>query len=796
MPGAGVAQPQQYEILGVSVEGVPDQSTKAFVKQTSGLNEGEQVQLQGDEAVAQAVRSIYKLGMFDNVKVSVDRVVDSGVYLTIHVEEVPKLADYTFSGVGGDEDDLQEQLPLIKQSPVRPGDIERAKQSIRSFYEEKGYLNASVDVTREEGPQNTVTLAFDVDRGDKVEVDNISFAGNEVFSDEDLRDAMEKTIEDRWWRFWKSETFDQAEYEEDLQRVIQFYNEKGYYDARVLRDSVYMKANGDDTDMMVEVTVHEGPQYHISDITWEGNTVYSDQVLSRALGLNEGDVFDGTQLQQNLQGNRAGTDVRSLYMDRGYMRFNVQPNISVVGGDSLDIHFEIQEGDVYEFGDITVAGNTKTKEHVIRRELYTIPGQRFSKSAIQESIRRLQQLQYFSQESLSQGPGVSVDEEEKEVNLTYNLNEVSSDQLELSGTYGRIGLILQLSFNFNNFSVQNLLEGKAWDPLPTGDGQKFSVGVRTNGRYYQNYSLSFREPWFRGRPSPVGVSLSYSRYGGAYFGIEDGALTTGSARTFYSRRLRWPDDNFQASMGVQYQYYSTPGDRGYGGLPSGISQEVTFQPSISRNSVDNPRFPTSGSNVNLSLEVAPPVGDFIQYHKWRFDGTWHAPLHEKVALTFGADFGYIGSLTGGDVQFQRFVVGGSPFDTQGRYSFQYFGKDIVYMRGYPAGALGPRLDGQPIGGRVLNKFTSALRWTAIQSPQVSAAPYVFLDAANTWSGLDTYNPAQLYRSAGVGSRIYLPMIGMVELVYGYNFDTFQPVQNESHSGERRWYFQFSLGRGF
>ena len=793
--------PETYEIMGIKVAGVPDESTSAFVRQTSGLAEGQQVTIPGDQAIADAVRSIYDLGMFDDVKIKVDRKVGNGVYLTIQVEEVPKLADYSFSGVDA-SDDLKEKIPLIKRSPVRPGDVERARQVIRAFYEDEGYLDTQVNVRREEGPNNSVNLTFLVDRGEHVEVENIQIAGNTVFSDRRLRSVMSDTKEDRWWRFWKSETFNEEKFQGDLQKVINFYNNHGYYDAHFVRDTTYVRREGGDTDMVVEMQLHEGPKYHIRNIEWEGNTVVPDRVLTQALGFEKGDVYDGQQLQMNLRGNPQKSDVSSIYMDRGYMMFNVQPRIREVGEDSLDLYFDISEGGTYEFGDVTIAGNTKTKEHVIRRELYTIPGQTFSRSAIQESIRRLQQLSYFSQESLQGGPAVEVDEENKEVDLTYNLQEVGSDQLELSGTWGRIGLILQLRFSFNNFSAQNLFNADAWSPLPTGDGQKLTVGVQTNGTYYQNYSLSFREPWFRGRPTPIGFSMSYSRYGGGLFSrgfggnnFEEGHLVNGSVRTFYERRLQWPDDKFSTSTALQYQYYDNQ-DSPYGySLPDGVSQEVTVQQSLSRNSINNPRFPTSGSSMSLSLEVAPPIGNFIQYHKWRFNTEWHAPLHEKVALSFGVDYGYIGSLTGGDVQFQRFVLGGSPFDTQGRYNYNYFGKDIVYMRGYPAGALGPRINNRSVGGRILNKYTSELRWNAIQSPQVSAAPYLFMDAANTWNGFASYNPVQLYRSAGVGGRVFLPMIGMVELVYGYNFDEFEPVNNE-HPGDQQWYFQFSLGRGF
>jgi outer membrane protein insertion porin family len=582
--------------------------------------------------------------------------------------------------------------------------------------------------------------------------------------------------------------------------VVDFYRERGYYDAQIVRDSFYVDAEDGRPEVIVELEVREGAQYHIRNIEWEGNTVIPEDVLSASLGFSPGDVYNSQKLEQNLFMNRSSTDVASLYMNRGHMRFNVQPTIRVVEGDSLDIHLDVFEGDVYAFGTIDIAGNTKTKEHVVRRELYTVPGQTFSRESIQESMRRLSQLQYFDAESMAAGPGIEIDEGRKTVDLKYNLEEVGSDQLELSGTWGRFGLILMLRFGFNNFSAQNLFNKDAWKPLPSGDGQKLSVGLQTNGRYYQSYSLSFTEPWYRGRPTPVGFSLSHSRLGGGGymgFGARSGSFTTSSVRTFYERRLKWPDDFFSASTSLGYQYYDNGRgeDRFYSFLPAGMSQEVTVQQSFSRSSLDNPMFPMRGSQMQFSVQVAPPVPGFIQYHKWRFKTDWNVPIAPKLTLAVGTDYGVIGSLTGRPVTFERFDVGGSPFETQGLYTF---GSDIVYMRGYPRSAIGPRREDEAVGGTILNKYTSELRWLAIQSPQLQAAPYLFLDAANTWNDFRSYNPASLYRSAGMGVRLFLPIIGMLELTYGYNFDEFTPLSylRSRHDGSNRWYFQFSLGQGF
>jgi outer membrane protein insertion porin family len=800
--------PETVEILGLSVEGVANEGTQSFVQRASGLTVGQQVTLPGDQAFAEAIRSIYDLGLFSDVKIVQERRVGDGVYLAIRVQEEPLLADYTFEGVKkGHRKDLEKQVPLIKRRPVRPGDIERAEQVIKDYFKEKGHLMAEVDVARTVTPENTVNLAFNVERGPVVEVGNVIIEGNEALDDGDVRGQMD-TKTDSWWRFWSKAKFDPKKYEADLQAIVNHYNEKGYYDAKIVSDSVYVvEEEGKDPEIAVKVRVHEGPRYHIRNIAWEGNTVYPDQVLTAALGFEPGEPYNSKQLEENLYANKNSSDVASLYMNQGYMRFNVQPSIRVVEGDSMDVHFDVFEGDVYEFGNITIEGNTKTKDHVVRRELYTIPGQTFSREAIQESIRRLAQLSYFNQEALASGPTINIDEQRKAVDLGYTLEEVGDSQLELSGTWGRYGLVLMLRFGFNNFSIQDLFNGGAWKPIPSGDGQKLSLGIQTNGSYYQSYSLSFTEPWFRGRPTPVGFAVSHSRFSRNPYlseltsGANDIKFRTTSARVFYDQRLKWPDDKFTLSTGVRYQFFN---NRNFAyTLPEGISQELTLQTSLTRNELDNPLFPRSGSLVQLSLDVAPqiPGTDFIQYHKWRFKTNWNVPITSAFTLSLATDYGYIGSLNGDPVDFQRFIVGGSPFDSQGFNDF--FGKDLIYMRGYPRAAIGPVLENpaspgrfEPQGGRILNRYSTELRWMAIQSPQLQAAPYVFLDAANAWDSFATFNPAALYRSTGVGVRLFLPILGMLELTYGYNLDEFTPIPGVNHSGERRWLFQFSLGQGF
>ena len=815
-PNRPAAAPPTYTIESIQVEGIDEPRRQSFVIQSSGLKKGQEIELPAGEAVADAIRSIYRLRQFSDVKIyRADDSAQGGsgqnIDLVIEVTPEPTLRSFRFEGIKGrHEDDLREKSPLMPGRSIRPSDVERMKQIIKNFYGEKGYLRTEVEVIRNTARNNDVNLVFNVDRNEKVEVEEITFTGNEVFDDGDLRGAMKETRENRWWRIWKGEKFKEDKYEEDLERIVDFYNEEGYYDAQVVRDSVYYVS---DDGIGINVTVQEGDRYYISSIDWEGNTVFSDRVLTNQLGMEEGEPWNGKRLEENLYANRKGSDVMSLYMDRGYMRANIQPTVRVVGDDSLDITFDVQEGEVYTFGDITIAGNTKTKDHVIRRELYTVPGQRFSRSAIKESIRRLMQLNYFSQKSLAAGPDVNIDPEQKEADLTYSVEEVGSDQLELSGTFGQqLGLVLQLGFQFNNFSAQNLFNGSAWRPLPSGDGQKLGVNIRTNGTFYQSYSLSFTEPWFRGRPNPVGGSVSYSRFSNSprdlrissagQREIGDGVFQRISSSLFYERRLNWPDDKFSTGTTVSFQLFkneqlveTSTGEVVNRGListvPSGTNQLVSVKQSLVRNSQDNPMFPRSGSKMTLSMELAPPVGELQQFHKWRLKTNWNLPIGNKFSVGFGTDFGYIGSLTGEEVGFERFEVGGTPFD----YSGYNYGSDPVFMRGYPARAIGPRVNGVPRGGRLLNKYTSEFRWKAVESQQLQAQPYLFADAANAWEGFGTYNPNQLFRSAGVGLKVFLPIVGMLEVNYGYNFDSYTPIE-QGDEGISDWTFQFSLGRGF
>ena len=782
-----VDRPMAFTIVDIRVEGVRNEEMARFIRKTSGLVVGQKVTVPGDPVFAEAIHALYRLDLFSDIKLIERDREGRGIFLDIQVREAPRLARLAFEGVPGrDEHRLRNVLPLYVDNRIRPGDVEQALRMVREHFRTSGYPLSDVELRKEAAGEGAVALTFVVERGPRVEIGDIRITGNRTIPDGRIRKQMKATRTGSWWRFWHKATFDPAGYQEDLRQIIELYREEGFLDARITRDTSYVVMKPSPMQI-VEIELTEGPRYHIRDIVWEGNTLLSDAELNGMLGLHRGDVYNGKRIQETLDADPKGSDVTGRYLDRGYLRFEVQPRVEVVAGDSVDLHFDIKEGDVYTFGRVGIAGNRETREQVARRELVTIPGYPFSRAAIQQSLMRLVRLGYFTTESLAAGPEIRVDEAQKKVDLVYHVEDQTRNPLSLGGSYSG-GLVLQLGFNLNNFALSKLFRPSRWQPLPTGDGQSLSLSLQTTGRNYQRFDFGFTEPWFRARPHPLGVSVSYARITNGFRSDTDdeGGLNSWSARVFHDRH---PAANLTLSSGVRYRYYD---NRGWSTtLPDGRSHELVLSESLTRSTLDHPTFPRHGSLVRLSVEVAPKISN-VQYHKWRLRMGWSQPLSRRLDLGLSAEVGYIGSLTGRRVTFQRFLAGGSPFDAQGFDTF--YGQDIIYLRGYPSRAIGPRLDGEAVGGQVLNHYAAELGWMAMQGPVLVARPYLFFEAANVWSGLDTWSPRNLFRSAGAGLRMNVPMLGLVELNYGYNLDRFAPIR--SHDGSRKWRLQFTIGQRF
>lgn len=791
------ATPQQYEILGVEVEGLTT-SREDFVIGTSGLQVGTQVTIPG-EAIGQAIKSLHQTGLFSDVEVvETDREAE-GIYLKIIVQEQPRLETFEIEGVKRSErSDLEEEITLVPGYAVTESSIAQAVNTIKRYYEQEGHWYTEVDVRRSEPDEerNRVTVIFDINAGDRLEVKDITFEGNEQFDDRTLQKSLETIQEDRWWKFFSKKLYKEDEFEEAKDNLRQFYQDNGFLDFRVTSDSVYTfpytqrrlylletPAEG----LKVDISVHEGPQYKVRDINWEGNTVYTDEELTETLGFEKGEVFNQTKFQTRLEINQQGPDVTSLYQDIGYLFFQAEPEIDIVAEDSVDLNINLIEDEIAYVEEVSFEGNTKTHDDVIRRNLRTVPGEKYSRQAIIRTIRELGQIGYFQEQSIE--PNLNPDPENQTVDISYSLDESqSTDNFEFSGGFGGrgIGLILSAKVNFNNFSIQRAMRGEGWSPIPSGDGQKLSLGVQVTGSGYQSYSSSFQEPWLGGKPLSLGVNMSYDLI---KYTNSDQRNEMFSSSVSLGRRLDWPDDYFSHQSVLSYQLYDVAGGASF--LPEGASNILSIQQILERNSTDNKISPTAGSKLRLSGEIAPPMPSFAQYYKFKSSYQNHSSIVGDLVLTNSIEYGYLGYLARGKrSNFQRFKLGGTQMQQR-----QSFLDDNIDLRGFPGGRNGsitPFEDGEEVGGRLYTKYSFELRYPAITEDQAQVYPYAFMDAGNAYLDPSEFAPFDVKRSVGVGTRIFLPILGLVDLSYGYRLDGIPNTQ--VRAGE--WEFLFNIGAPF
>lgn len=789
--------PQQYEILGVEVEGLST-TRESFIIGTSGLEVGTQITHPGED-IPRAIKNLHRTGLFSDVEILKTGSEAGGIFLKIIVQEQPRLQNYEIRGVKRSQrSDLRERLNLLSGYAVTESAINQAVNTIRRYYKEEGYWFTEVEVSRTklDTTRNRVTLVFGIDAGEKLEIKQINFEGNEHFSDRKLSRALDTIQEDKWWKFFSKKLYKDAEYEEAKENLRQFYGEHGFMDFRIVEDSVYTFPytqrrlyflTNDATGLKADFKIHEGPQYKVRNITWEGNTVYEDDRLTEVLGFQKGDVFNQKKFDENLNFSQGGADVTSLYQNIGYLFFQVQPEVDIVAEDSVDLHMNIYEDEIATVQEVSFEGNTKTHDDVVRRTLRTVPGQRYSRENIIRTIRELGQLGYFRQESIQ--PDLSPNREEHTVDITYQLDESqSTDNFEFSGGFGGrgIGLILSAKLNFNNFSIGRAWRGEGWNPIPSGDGQKLSLGVQVTGSGYQSYSLGFQEPWLGGNPTSLGVNMSYDLIKYRRSNIRNELF---SSSVSLGRRLKWPDDYFTLRTILSYQLYDVVGGASF--LAEGTSSIVSIREVLERNSTDNPISPSTGSKLQISAEVAPPLPGFSQFYKLKSSYQNHTTLTGKLVLTNTVEYGYLGYL--GDQQrsnFQRFVLGGTQLQQR-----QSFLEDNIDLRGFPGGqngSISPVQDGELVGGRLYSKYSMELRYPAISEDQVQVIPYTFFDAGNAYLKFQDFAPTDLKRSAGFGARIFLPILGLVDLSYGYRLDGI-PGTNV-RPGE--WQFLFNIGAPF
>ena len=841
------SRPKEYEIGGITVEGAKyvDASMLSLI---SGLRVGETVKVPGDD-IATAIKNIWEQGMFEDVSINATDFVAGKVFLQIVIKEKPRVSKFSLRGIKKSEaDEIRNKINLSRGDVATNHLVTKTQRIIEDYYYGKGFLNVDIDI--QQVPDTTresyVDMIINIDKGNKVKIGKINIIGNENLSDGQILASMKETkqrghfdpldplgplvlntlanvvtlkplkaitgIEEYFYdnyrpRIFKSSRFKESDFKSDKQKIIEKYNSKGYRDAIIVSDSVYQI---DDRNLGIDIVVDEGNKYHYRNITWAGNTKYTAETLNSVLGIKKGDVYNKELLEKNLNYSETNLDVSSLYMDDGYLFFRVDPVEVAVENDSIDLEIRITEGKQARISNVTLSGNTKTYDHVVLRELYTRPGQLFSRSDVVRSVRELATLGFFNQESIN--PDVQPNASDNTVDINYSVEEAAADQIRFSAGFAAGYLMLEAGLQFSNFSMRNIFNKKAWRPLPMGDGQKLSLSVTTLGSRYITYSVSFTEPWLGGRkPNSFSTSFYQAFYSNAYekgseqygwFNMTGGTVGLG-------RRLTWPDDYFSLYQGInvkryslhnyQNSYYLNVGDG------NGKFNLISYNFILSRNSVSQPLYPRNGSEFQLGLEITPPYSllnnkdytglsendkyKWIEMHRWTFKAAWYTELYEKLVMMTRVRFGYLGHYNDqiGPTPFHRFFLGG---DGLANYTFD--SRELVGMRGYANNSLTPGFYSSSSsggnGGNIMTKYTLELRYPLSLNPQATIYALTFLEAGNCWLGFKNFNPFDVKRSAGVGVRIYLPMFGLLGLDWGYGFDDVYGTEGNNHSQ-----FHFSIG---
>jgi outer membrane protein insertion porin family len=824
-------KPRKYEIAGIEVSGDLNNDPNILAN-LSGLRVGQEVSVPGDE-ITNAIKKYWDYGLFSDVKISASKIEGRYIWLEILLQERPRLSEMNYIGLKRSEiDAVNEKVSMMKGSQVTPYLVARAERFIKAHFVEKGFYNTDINIVQRDDTArvNQVILDVYVDKKEKVKISLLAFEGNEEFSDNRVNRLMKKTNQRRKIRnFFRTKKFVEDNYRNDLIAVIEKYNEKGYRDAYIVYDSI---ARNEDNTLDIRIAIDEGNKYYFGEITWVGNSIYPGQYLNYMLRIQKGDVFNQTLLDKRLFADEDA--VHNLYMDNGYLFSSIIPVDIRVENDTVDLEMRIYEGDQARINQVIIRGNTKTHEHVVRRELRTKPGELFSKSAIIRTVRELAQLGHFDPEKINPVP--LPDPDKGTVDLEYNLEEKANDQIELSGGWGAGMFVGSLGLRFTNFSVRNFFNKEAWRPLPVGDGQTLALRAQTNGKYYQSYSLSFVEPWLGGKkPNSLSASIHRSiqtgmssRYSRNYYGSQLGGgfdpysiqgnsdqyLKTFGFSLGIGRRLNWPDDWFSLYNEISYTQYDLK-DWGSFLMSNGISHNLKFKTMLSRRSIDNPLYTRTGSDFTIGLELTPPYSLFsnkdystitdqqelykmIEYHKWTFKGSMFKPLdrNTKMILMTRVEAGFLGYYNKHiRSPFEKYNLGGD-----GMAGYSYYGSETVGLRGYENNTLtAMRIQYNEAGavtgyipdGNMYNKFTLEMRYPLTLQPSATVYGLLFVEAGNSWADFKDYNPFDLKRSAGLGVRIFLPMFGLMGIDYGYGFDKVVGYPNAGGSN-----FHFVIGQNF
>ncbi len=836
--------PVEYEIGGITVSGIEFLDRNVLVM-ISGLTVGQKIKIPGDK-IATAIENLWKQGLFEHVSITATDVQDKIIFLNIDLRERPRLTKYTFEGVKKSEgDNLKDEIKINSGDVVTENLITNARRRIISYYTKKGFFDAEVDIAQipDTNRVNSVILIFNIKKNDRIKIYDIEILGNEKLTDEQALRAFKNTkekgifrpfdeIETLMWdvtknalllqfdtlyarageylnsnmrlRIFKTSKYIESDYEEDKRNLIEKYNAAGYRDARIVRDSIY---RNDDLSINILIEVEEGPQYFFGNINWIGNTKYSDEFLSTVLRIQKGDIYNKELLNTNLSFNPSGIDVSSLYLDDGYLFFQAVPIEVRVENDTIDLEIRIREGKQARISKVNVKGNTKTNDQVVIRELRSRPGQLFNRSNIIRTTRELAQLRYFNAENIR--PDVQPNPTDGTVDIIYEVEETSADQIELSGGWGYGRIIGTLGLSFNNFSLRNLFNKEAWKPIPSGDGQKLSIRLQSYGKGYISYNFSFTEPWFGGKkPTSFSVSYFHSLYsnGIAKNNPAHSSFVTDGIVLGLGKRLQVPDDYFTLYQSINLQVYKLDNyARIFSfGTGNGRYNNINYNIILARNSIDAPIFPRSGSEVSVSLAVTPPYSLFnnkdysamseddkykwIEYHKWKIRSNFYMNLVQNLVLSTRVQLGFLSAYNTeiGVTPFERFFLGGDGLSGYNNLD----GRELIGMRGYTNESITPNYYiNKNVGGTIYSKYTFELRYPFSLNPSATIFALTFLEAGNAWDSFANFNPFRVFRSAGFGLRVFLPMFGVLGLDWGYGLDEVPglPGANAGH-------FHFSINQ--
>lgn len=795
--------PREYIIGGTTLSGTK-YLDKDVIITLSKLIKGERVTLPGD-ATSNAIKTLWANGLFDDIEINITKIEEDSVFFDIQVVERPRLSSFELKGISKSQNtDILERLNAKSgKSIINENLYNSTSATIKKYLSDKGYFFTDVKFETKDDPnaENSQILQVDIDRGRKVKVRKINFIGNKEFSDAKLRKFLKKTHQQAFYKIFGSGKFNKEKYEEDKLALVEKMQDKGFRDAVIIRDSVYQYS---DKAVAIDIEVFEGNKYYFGNINWAGNAKYSTEDLEKVLGIEKGDVFSELKLEKKLRGDGNSDDVSSIYLNDGYLTFNVDPVQTKIYSDTVDLEMRIYEGPQYTNNKITVKGNTITNDRVVLREIRTKPGEKFSKEQLIRTVREIGQLGNFDESKTVPTP--KPNPADGTVDIEYTVEEKPSDQIELSGGFGGGRVIGTLGLTFNNFSLRNIFNGSAYRPLPKGDGQKLSLRGQTNGSYYQSYSFSFSEPWLGGK-KPVSFGLSAFTSSQKYRNMtQTQSIRMNGATVSLGRRLNWPDNYFQLSHSINAQQYILENYEGFL-FSTGTSYNFNLTQELSRDSRDSPIFPTGGSYFRFSIQATPPYSllnntnyatasdkeryKFTEYHKWKFESQWFQRITGKLVLKAQAQFGFLGSYNSavGQSPFERFKLGGD-----GMQGFDFLqGSELIAMRGYSNNSVIPvganQNTARQSGSPIFNKYVLELRYPVIASQSATAFLVTFAEGGNTWDNFSDFNPFNIRRSVGVGAKIFLPIFGLLGIDYGYGFDKIPGIP-DANKGQ----FHFSIAQ--